>query len=121
VNGFNRERWDAHRDVLRAARFWCTVTHPLTAPNDNGLTSHDSMVSRASLDSQQATQHDGVFVELRRLPRLASTSRTDHARDAHAFRAGVYSPDELLNLLGWYAVGLKALRGSDAGCHQSNL
>src|SRR5262245_56099377 len=87
MDRLRREGGNADGDVLGAPRFRCTVTHPFAARRRHRLTSLYPLDARPGFNVKDASKHDGVFVELRRLARLRPSRRTVHPRDAQGFSA----------------------------------
>src|SRR5262245_3240173 len=94
-----REGWYAHGDVFGAIRSRRAVADPFAGRCVDGLTGVDLERPGASFHPQDARQHNGVFVEIRRLGRLLPATRTFHPGDTERVRAGVDAADELLDPL----------------------
>lgn len=97
VNGYWRERRQANRDVLRASRTWCAVTHPLAGMNDDRLSGRNFVDRVARFHLQFAIQNNRVFVKLRSLSWFAPARRAGHLGDTDIRGLRVDAANELFD------------------------
>src|SRR5262245_19861654 len=98
VDRFRRERRRAYGDVLGAARFGTTVSHPLPHACDHGLPRTHIKHAAFVLNSYHSLQHYRDLLELGPLARLAPALRRDHAGHADRSVARVHAAGEFFDL-----------------------
>src|SRR5262245_15786710 len=103
VHGLRRKGRPADGDVLRADLAGRAVLHPLAARRDDRLARLHVNRLAARCDAEHSLKHDGVFVELGRLPRLDPASGAAHQGNAHRVRPGIDPANKLLDPLGLVA------------------
>src|SRR3954452_24687158 len=114
-----RERGQADRDVVRAARLRRRVAHPLAGFHENGLARANVGLAAFVLDVEGAVDDDRVLVDLGTLAGLLPALGRLHPRDAEALVARVDAADELVDQLRLGAGGLHAARALDDLGHGS--
>src|SRR5512147_175299 len=117
-----RKRGQADGDVFRSLRARRTVSDPLPARSDDRFTSMHLEHACFRFYLQHPIEYQRIFVEFRRLPRLAPSGRTLHSGDADLCRAAVHQPNKLLDALWLIARSLNHRRFFNFDRHEvSNL
>jgi hypothetical protein len=112
-----REGRYTNGDILGAFLQRRTITHPFTALDDNGLSSGNVDHAGPMLDAQQAREHDGIFIKLRRLPRLDPATGAAHVCDAYPGTPRIHTAHILIDQLGLVARRLDSGRIGDEYWH----
>ena len=91
------ERGDTNCNIFSTFRAGSAISHPFTAPDDDGLAGPNLHDTFLRFNAYGALEHDCKFIKLRLLARLAPSRRTVHVSDANGLVAGIDPPDILVD------------------------
>jgi hypothetical protein len=105
MNCIWRKRGQTDGDVFGTIGFGSAITDRFARLSDNRLTSADVVSLSAAVNVQHTAEHDGEFLELRRLRRFDPTTGRNHAGDTHLRVSATDSASVFFDSLGFIAGG----------------